>query len=277
MLDFESEGSGARLCDGIPRRTWLTLGTLGTIGLSLPQWWTARARGGESPAGLKMGATDATAKACIQIYLAGGPGQHETWDPKPEAPEGIRGGFRPIATSLPGFRICEHLPLMAQRAHQYTIIRSQTHSGVSHSTSMYHMLTGHIHPSPGSLRHPAKTDMPCVGCSAGKFLDHPPHLPPYVGLPLVVTEEDGLPIAGQDAGILGENHAPFRVIGDLTRPDFRVPALELAQGLSRERLNRRVALREAVDRQVEHLAHEQAGQAGGVENEGGVSRPCSPR
>src|SRR5262249_53269254 len=96
-------------------------------------------------------------------------------------------------------------------------------------------------------------------------------------LPLIVTEEDGLPIAGQDAGILGERHAPFRVLGDLTRPDFRIPALELAQGLSRERLNRRVALREAVDRQVEHLAHEQAGRAVDVEYERAVSLLVSPR
>src|SRR5262245_45937596 len=138
MLDFESEGSGARLCDGISRRTWLTLGTLGTIGLSLPQWWMARARGGESTAGLKTGGTGTTARACLQLQLSGGPGQHGTWAPKPEAPEGIRGEFRPIATSVPGFRICEHLPRMAQRAHQYAIIRSQTHTGVSHSTSMYH-------------------------------------------------------------------------------------------------------------------------------------------
>jgi hypothetical protein len=261
MLDFENERLGSRLCDGISRRTWLSLGTLGAVGLALPQWLAVRSQSAESADGSTGTAIKPRARACIQIYLAGGPGQHETWDLKPDAPGGIRGDFQPIETSLPGFRICEHLPLMAQRAHQYTIIRSQTHTGVSHSTSMYHMLTGHIHPSPGSLRHPAKTDMPSVGCNAGRFLRHPLHLPAYVGLPTVVNEEDGLPIPGQDAGILGESHAPFRVIGDLTQPGFRVSALKLPQGLSRERLQRRVGLREAIDRHVEHLAQEQPGKA----------------
>jgi hypothetical protein len=262
MLQFTSEGSGTPLCDGISRRTWLEIGTLGTIGLSLPQWWGAQARGDDPPtSGLKRERKPAGAKACIQIYLSGGPGQHETWDLKPDAPSGIRGEFRPIETSLAGFQICEHLPRMAQRAHQYATLRSVTHTGVNHSTSVYHMLTGHIHPFPGSLRHPVRSDMPGVGCNAGRFLNHPAYLPAYVSLPAIVVEEDGLPIPGQDAGILGENHAPFRVLGDLTRPDFRVPALELAQGLSRDRLNRRVDLREAIDRQVEYLAQEQSGRA----------------
>jgi len=57
-----------------------------------------------------------TAKACIQIFLWGGPGAQETWDIKRDAPEGTRGEFQAIPTSLPGFEICEHLPLMAQRA-----------------------------------------------------------------------------------------------------------------------------------------------------------------
>src|SRR6185369_8787241 len=114
----------------------LELGTLGTVGLTLPQWWTARVQGDDSASA----APKARAKACIQIYLSGGPGQHETWDMKPEAPSGVRGDFQPIDTSIPGFRICEHLPQMAQRAHQYATLRSVTHTGVNHSTSVYHML-----------------------------------------------------------------------------------------------------------------------------------------
>src|SRR5262249_14851527 len=100
MLEFETKTSGARFCDGITRRTWRRLGTLGTIGLSLPQWWSAQARGSELGAGSQVSRIKPTAKACIQIYLAGGPGQHETWDLKPDAPDGIRGEFRPIETSV---------------------------------------------------------------------------------------------------------------------------------------------------------------------------------
>src|SRR5204863_6675521 len=136
--------------DGMKRREWLRIGSLAAAGLSLPQFYAAQARGTNDNAPRRQ----ATAKACIQMFLWGGPGQQETWDPKPEAPSGTRGAFTPIDTSVPGFQICEHLPLMAQRAHQYAIIRSLTHTGINHGTSAYHMLTGHVHPSPGTLRHP---------------------------------------------------------------------------------------------------------------------------
>src|SRR5262249_27699936 len=101
MLQFDHE-QGARLCDGISRRAWLQLGTLGAVGFSLPQFFAAKARGNDT-AGASGATKKATAKACIQIYLVGGPGQHETWDMKPEAPVGVRGDFRPIDTNLPGF------------------------------------------------------------------------------------------------------------------------------------------------------------------------------
>jgi hypothetical protein len=166
---------------------------------------------------------------------------------------------------------------MAQRADQFATLRSVTHTGVNHSTSVYHMLTGHIHQFPGTLRHPAKSDMPSVGCNAGRFLKHPSYLPPHVTLPTVLNEEDGLPMPAQEAGILGENHAPFRVLGDLTRPDFRVPVLEMAQGLSRERLGRRAGLREILDRQLENAALEQSGRAVDVAYERAITLLASPK
>lgn len=252
MIQFEHRGT--RLCDGLSRRAWLRLGSLGTLGLAWPQGMDRTATAAET-------APRATAKACVQMFLWGGPGAQETWDLKPDMPAAIRGDFRPIATTLPGVHYCEHLPLMAQRAHQYTIIRSQTHTGVNHGTSSYHMLTGHLHWSPGTLRHPTRADMPNLGCNAGRFLAHPDYLPGHVQLPAIINDGDGLPVPGQDPGILGEDQTPFRVLGDLTQPGFRVPALELAQGLSRDRLQRRVGLREAIDRQLDHLALEQTGRA----------------
>src|SRR4029077_8165718 len=125
MIEFEHDG--LKLCDGISRGAWLRLGSL-ALGFTLPQYYTARAHAANDDAPpLKP-----TAKACIQMFLWGGPGAQETWDLKPEAPQETRGDFKPIETSLPGFQICEHLPLLAQRAHQFTTVRSLTHTGVNH-------------------------------------------------------------------------------------------------------------------------------------------------
>jgi hypothetical protein len=242
------ERHGTRLCDGLTRRRWLSAGTLGALGFTLADWFQARVLAGGQVARTPQ------ARACIQIFLWGGPGAQETWDLKPDAPEGCRGEFRPIATSVAGTQICEHLPLLAQRADQYAIVRSLTHTGVNHGTSAYHMLTGHIHAAPGTLRHPAPTDMPNLGANAARFLPHPNHLPPHVHLPAVINDGDGLPVPGQGAGVLGEAHAPFAVLGDMTRPDFRVPALALAEGVSRRRLTARDGLRRAIDADAGHLA-----------------------
>jgi hypothetical protein len=162
---------------------------------------------------------------------------------KPAAPEQTRGEFQPISTSLPGVQFCEHLPLLSQRAQRCTIIRSATHDGTNHGTSAYHMLTGHLHWSPGTLRHPTKNDMPNIGCNASRFLQHPNHLPSHVQLPAVINDGDNLPVPGQWAGILGDRHDPFKVLGDLTQQDFQVPALALAEGLTRSRLNQSAELR----------------------------------
>jgi hypothetical protein len=248
-----------RLCDGLTRREWLTAGTLGPLGLSLPALLAGRARAAADSDGASQ--LKSRAKSCVQFFLWGGPGAQETWDIKPDAPDGTRGDFHAIDTAVPGTRICEHLPRLAARADRYTIVRSLSHTGVNHGTSAYHMLTGHIHPSPGTLRHPAKTDMPNIGANAARFLPRPDGLPRHVHLPAIINDGDGLPVPGQGPGILGESCEPFQVLGDLTQPGFRVPALALQDGLSRERLGRRVSLRQAIDERLAHLAREDDGQA----------------
>src|SRR5471030_376938 len=125
-------GRGSRLCDGINRREFLRIGSLAVGGLTLPNLLRA-----QSP--------ERRHKRVLQLFMWGGPAQQETFDLKPEAPEGIRSLFRPIATKTPGVQICEHLPRLAQMTDRYAILRSVTHTGVNHGTSAYHMLTGHIH------------------------------------------------------------------------------------------------------------------------------------
>lgn len=248
-----------RLCDGLTRREWLAAGTLGPLGLSLDALLSGRARA--AAAGASQEVRPARAKACVQLFLWGGPGAQETWDLKPHAPDGTRGDFQPIATATPGTQICEHLPLLAARADRYTIVRSLAHTGVNHGTSAYHMLTGHIHPSPGTLRHPAPTDMPNIGANAARYLPQPGGLPRHVHLPAIINDGDGLPVPGQGPGILGDAHQPFEVLGDLTQPGFRVPALALLEGVSRERLERRVGLRQTIDERLGHLGREEEGRA----------------
>lgn len=245
MLSVEHRG--LKLCDGLTRRQWLAAGAIAPMGLALADLLAARATAGPSGARPR-------AKACIQIFLWGGPGAQETWDIKPEAPSATRGDFKPIATSVPGTQICEHLPRLAALADRYAIVRSLAHSGVNHGTSAYHMLTGHIHPTPGTLKHPTPQDMPQVGANAARFLAHPNWLPAHVHLPAIINDGDGLPVPGQGPGILGDQHAPFCVLGDPTQPDFRVPALALQQGVSRQRLAERMTLRQALDRQADSAA-----------------------
>src|SRR6516164_7244502 len=91
---------GPRLCDGLTRREWLRVGGLGAFGLSLPGMLAAR----RTPAGVPAAEFPGfgKAKACIVLFHLGGPPQHETWDPKPDAPAEMRGPFKPIATPVPG-------------------------------------------------------------------------------------------------------------------------------------------------------------------------------
>src|SRR6516165_4599133 len=211
-------GPGPRLCDGLTRREFLSAGSLGLAGLALPALFHARAAAA-TPA--------ARTKSVIQLFLWGGPSQHETFDLKPHAPEGVRGEFRPIETNMPGIRICEHLPLLARLADRYAIVRSLTHTGVNHGTSAYHMLTGHIHASPRTLRHPAPTDHPSIGCAVSRFGRQTGGVPSYVSLPSVLHDGDGGEVPGQGPGFLGQRRAAFLVNGDPTRPDFSVDVLRL--------------------------------------------------
>src|SRR3984957_13864527 len=126
----------------ISRRELLRAGGLGLglHGLGLPG--LLRARAASFPATPSFG----RARACILLFMWGGPAQQETWDLKPDAPEQVRGEFRPIATNVSGLMISEHFPLLASEAHRLAILRSVHHSDVNHTTATHALLTGR--PSP---------------------------------------------------------------------------------------------------------------------------------
>jgi hypothetical protein len=243
-------GSRLRLCDGLSRREFLCAGGLGLAGLTLPHLLRA------DTANRKP-----RFKSVIQLFLWGGPSQHETFDLKSHAPAGIRGDFRPIATRTPGLHICEHLPRLANLSEQYAIVRSLTHTGVNHGTSAYHVLTGRIHASPGTLRHPAPSDHPSVNAAVNRFVRPPRGLPATVSLPSVLYDGDGGEVPGQGPGLLGQRFTPFMVNGDPTRPDFSIETLTLPGDVDRSRLRRRIHLQAALDREGQRLARLPAARA----------------
>jgi hypothetical protein len=122
---FSIHARGGRLCDGIQRREMLRAGGLGLLGLSLPELMQANRATAET----SMAAGRGKAKACIVLFLMGGPPQHSTWDPKPDAPAEVRGDFAPIATNLPGLQVCELLPRTAQLADKLCVLRGVSIGG----------------------------------------------------------------------------------------------------------------------------------------------------
>src|SRR5437588_9535302 len=125
-------------CPGprVSRREMLQIGGAGMLGLSLPDLLRAQSHGKE------VGA-HALADHLIVVFLNGGPSHLDMWDMKPAAPVEIRGEFRPIATSVPGVQLSEHLPLLARQMHRASLVRS-VHHGVNnaHAAAVYTALTG---------------------------------------------------------------------------------------------------------------------------------------
>ena len=153
----------------IDRRQAVMAGALGTVGLSLPQLLAAEA-----------GSRSGRAKSVLLVVPWGGPGQMDTLDMKPDAPEEIRGDFQPIATRVPGTRICEHLPRLAGLADQFSVVRSLTHRMTAHNPATYYTLTGHKPTTQKEFATPVRTDWPCIGSVLGKLQPSPHGLPGYV-------------------------------------------------------------------------------------------------
>src|SRR5437868_11496942 len=108
-------GPAQRACDGCTRRDLLQAGGLGALGLLLPD--VLKHRAAAAPSG-----GFGRAKSCLLIYLFGGPSHIDLWDMKPDAPAEVRGEFRPIATNVPGVRVCEHLPRLARQADKFCLL-----------------------------------------------------------------------------------------------------------------------------------------------------------
>ena len=253
------------------RRTMLQAGAVGILGLG----------GGELSLLRAAGAGEPRAKQVIYIFLSGGLAQHDSFDLKPDAPDIIRGEFRPIATRTAGVQICEHLPMLAQRSHQWALCRSLTHPTNNHSKGHAMMLTGRTElPAGFDDNAPRPTDHPAIAAVVNQATRPVNNLPPAVVLPHTLVHRTGRIIPGQFAGEMGSRWDPWvlraaRDCGDAvygacpqcfrhdqvphTHPadiTFQVPHLSLPEGLSCERLTDRAGLLAAVDAQQRRLDRE---------------------
>jgi len=209
-------------CAGFHRRDFLRLGTTGLFGLGLADLLRLEAQA--------AGKTGMKAASAIMVWLAGGPATIDMWDLKPEAPENIRGEFKPIATSAPGVRICEHFPKIAKIMDRCALVRSLHHNIPEHGVGTIYMTTGN-RPSP-ALEYPA------LGALASRLLTAP------VGLPSYVTFSG---FSGPGPGYLGTGSAAFEVQGSPERGKLRVEGMALPPGFSPEELDNRDKLRNTFD------------------------------
>ena len=210
-------------CDGVRRRDFLKIGAGGMLGLGLADMLRASAHAGETP----------PAKAVIQIWLSGGPATIDMWDPKPDAPEEIRGEFKAISTAAPGLVIGEHMPGLAKVMDRCTLVRSLGHTITAHGPGTTYMTTGN-RPSPA-------LDYPALGSLAAKVLPTSPGVPPYVTFAELRSGID----AG--TGYLGPEFAAFEIEGDAGRGTLQAQGVSLPQGFTRRDLEDRNKLRGRFD------------------------------
>jgi hypothetical protein len=231
----------------VSRRDLLRVGGLGVLGLGLGDLLAAKsARASQDETDTPRG----KAKACILLFMWGGPSQLDTWDPKPDAPEEIRGEFRPIATRVPGTNISEHFPRLAQMADRYALIRSMTHDDPAHLSSVHHILTGRLAPKVKSdADPPSRKDSPAIGSALARLRPSGLPIPPFVTMPWICSHPaaPGGKAPGQNAGWLGPAYDPFLLAADPAAPNFTIPELVRSPELNDQRMEARRNLVAVID------------------------------
>lgn len=213
-------------CEGFYRRDFLKIGAAGVFGLSLPQILKLQAEASTN-------APTRRAESVILVWLAGGPATIDMWDLKPNAPENIRGEFRPIATNAPGIEISEHLPQMAQVMNKCSIVRSLNHSIPSHGIATVHMTTGN--------RVSPALQYPSLGSLATRLMPNSPNVPPNVSFGSLRGGQAG------DAGYLGSAFNPFIVNTPNGNGPINVQGITLPTGFTLQQLQNRNQLLQSFD------------------------------
>ena len=254
------------------RRTALQAGSIGLLGLGINHLQALRSEAAPDRSG------PAGAKSVVFIFLSGGLTQHDSFDPKPKAPVGIRGEFQPIATRTPGVHICEHLPMLAKRSDQWALLRSLTTPYNGHSQGHMAILSGRT-PMPPTFNgsKPMPEDWPSIASVVGDVTkSRNNNLPPAVVLPERLVHRSTRVIPGQFAGMMGRRRdpwfieaSPFNAKSYGAYPDyefhfvrgrernkelvFQAPNLSLPAGLTRSRLSQRTRLLKVIESQRRDL------------------------
>lgn len=224
-------------CDGVTRRDFLHAGSLGFLGLTLPEFLTFKAAGAVDPK---------KEVNCIQLMLVGGPSQLDTWDMKPEAPASIRGPYKPIKTNVPGIEICEIFPRMAKHADKFALLRSVYHTAAAvHDTGCQMMQTGRLFQ--GGLESPNYGSV--LRFEKGARGD----MPPNVLIPYMIGQLGGNLPHGDTAGFLGKAYDPFVLNADPAEANFKVPDMLPPDYISAVRVDRRRDWRQVIDQSVKYF------------------------
>lgn len=227
----------------LSRRSIIEVGASSALGLSLPNLLAARDHSSTKTDSFGFG----RAQSCVVLFLWGGPGQQDLWDPKPIAPSVLRSQFAPIDTSVAGIRVTDQLPELAKQAHRFSIVRSVTHKDFEHGSAAYTALTGHPHPLPGTNTTARPDDFPTYGSVLTKVAPTEKPVPDFVVLGPVMHQGARPPLAGQNAGFLGPGYDAFRIPGDPSSPSFKVDGVAFADGLNTDRFSKRRRLLSDLD------------------------------
>lgn len=273
------------------RRTAIQAGSIGLLGSHLASLTTL----GEESSG--------SSKSCIYIFLSGGLSQHDSFDMKPDAPAEIRGEFQSTATRTPGTRICEHLPMLAQRSDDWSLVRSLTHPFNEHFEAHMVMLSGRSQlPAGFRAGKPQQNDWPSIAAVAGAVTERHGTLPTSIVLPEVLKNPSSQVASGQFAGLMGSRRDPWFIEASPFRGRkssgafpthsfnhlkeafvntddlaFQAPTLDLPQGFHRQRLRDRVQLVKFLDQQRRHLENSESVSSFGRQRQAAVSLLSDPK
>ena len=237
MLKLTGQGT-AQTCNGVSRRDFIQVGTLGAAGLSLPQYIAAKEQGAIR--------ADADERACIMIFNLGAPSHVDTWDMKPDAPAEIRGPFKPIDTKSDGLRISEIFPEHAKIGDKFSVVNSCYHTGAAvHDAGWQMMQTGRL--------FSGGVNTPHAGAVTSYLRGRKTDLPPFVVLPETMGRGGGNLPNGQAGGFLGKAHDPFALMADPAQENFKVPDLLPPQEIGQARIDRRRKMRDIVDQTVKNF------------------------
>ncbi|MBM81074.1 MAG: hypothetical protein CMJ78_10830 [Planctomycetaceae bacterium] len=242
---FRVTGKSSIDCEGITRRNFVEAGVLGFGGLTLSDFIAAKARAASNSASYPRSVVNPESDTnVILIWMSGGPGHHETWDPKPDAVSQFRGPFGAISTNVPGTQFSEMIPEQAKIADRISVIRSVRHKSGDHTKGNHWMLTGFEGPDFNKPDFRVQR-RPSLGSATSALVGpRKSGMPAYAAAPHLRGGTDNF---FHYAAYLGGGHNPFNTNSDPNSAKFQVRDLALAGGVTFDRLEDRRALLKTVD------------------------------